>query len=162
MATPRRPRRHGRVREAPAEGYAADPSRPPRPPRPLTGILYDSDVVIEILRGRRAVVAAARSVEDAGIPTYCTPIAFAEIYAGIRAGEEPATEAFFSARGEVLLDARVGRLAGAYLARYARSHGVELADALVAAAAAASGLLLWTLNRKHYPMPDVRFHDTTP
>jgi hypothetical protein len=52
-----------------------------------------------------------------------------------------------------------------YIARYSRSHGVEIADALVAAAAATTGLRLWTLNRKHYPMPDVRFYEppgTTP
>lgn len=104
-------------------------------------------------------MAAARSLEAAGIPTYCTAVAWAEIFAGVRAGEEPATEAFFAARGEVMLDARVGRLAGAYLARYARSYNLELADALVAAAAAGSGLLLWTLNRKHYPMPDLRFYE---
>ncbi|HEX9633589.1 MAG TPA: hypothetical protein VGA02_14105 [Gemmatimonadales bacterium] len=70
-------------------------------------------MIIEILRGRSAVVAAARALESAG----------------------------------------------AYLARYARSHGVEIANALVAAAAATSGLELWTLNRKHYPMPDVRFYE---
>jgi predicted nucleic acid-binding protein len=57
----------------------------------------------------------------------------------------------------VVLDARVGQRAGAYLARYSRSHGVQLADALVAAAATTSGLRLWTLNRKHYPMPDLTF-----
>ena len=102
---------------------------------------------------------AARELEASGIPTYCTPIARAEVYAGIRAGEEPFTEAFFEARGEVVLDGRVGQRAGAYLARYARSHGVELADALVAAAAATAGLRLWTLNRKHYPMPDLAFYD---
>jgi hypothetical protein len=83
----------------------------------------------------------------------------AEVHAGIRAGEEPLTQAFFEARGEVVLDAGVGRRAGAYLARYGRSHGVELGDALVAAAAAAVGLRLWTRNRKHYPMPDVRFYE---
>ena len=81
----------------------------------------------------------------------------AEIHAGIRAGEEPLTQAFVEARGEVVLDATTGRRAGSYLARYAKSHGVELGDALVASAAATSGLSLWTLNRKHYPMPDVRF-----
>jgi predicted nucleic acid-binding protein len=92
-------------------------------------------------------------------PTYCTGIAIAEIHAGIRPGEEPQTEAFFEARGEVGLDGRVGRRAGAYLARYAKSHGVEIADALVAAAAATSGLQLWTLNRKYYPMTDVTFYE---
>jgi len=104
-------------------------------------------------------MAAARTLEERGVPTYCTPIALAEIHAGIRAGEEPLTQAFFDARGEVVLDAAIGRRAGAYLARYARSHGVELGDALVAAAAATAGLQLWTLNRKHYPMPDVRFFE---
>jgi predicted nucleic acid-binding protein len=116
-------------------------------------------VIIEILRGRVAVVERARELEERGVATYCTPIALAEVYAGIGAGEEPLTEAFFEARGEVVLDARVGRRAGAYLARYARSHGVELADALVAAAAATTGFRLWTLNRKHYPMPDVSFYE---
>jgi hypothetical protein len=29
----------------------------------------------------------------------------------------------------------------------------------VAAAASAAGLRLWTLNRRHYPMRDLAFHD---
>jgi predicted nucleic acid-binding protein len=104
-------------------------------------------------------VRAARELEARGIPTYCTPIAWAEIFAGVRAGEEPLTQAFFEARGQVILDGAIGRRAGAYLARYACAHGVELADALVAAAAAVSGRRLWTLKRKHYPMPDVKFYE---
>jgi predicted nucleic acid-binding protein len=86
-------------------------------------------------------------------------VALAEVYAGVRPGEEPLTETFFEARGEVVLDARVGRTAGSYLARYARSHGLELGDALVAAAATTSGLRLWTRNRKHYPMVDLSFYE---
>jgi hypothetical protein len=83
-------------------------------------------------------VVAAGELEDAGIPTYCSAVAWAEIYAGIRAGEEPVTQAFFEARGEVVLDSLVGLRAGAYLARYARSNSLELGDALVAAAATTS------------------------
>jgi predicted nucleic acid-binding protein len=75
----------------------------------------------------------------------------------MRPGEEPLTQAFFDARGEVVLDRQVGRTAGAYLARYSRSHGVELGDALVAAAATTAGLRLWTRNRKHYPMKELAF-----
>jgi predicted nucleic acid-binding protein len=105
------------------------------------------------------VAADLASTEARGIPTYCCAIAWAEIIAGLRPGEETITEAFFRARGEVILDAETGRRAGAYLSRYARSHGVEIADALVAAAATTAGLHLWTLNRKHYPMDDVRLFD---
>jgi predicted nucleic acid-binding protein len=152
MARPGRSRRHPRVREAAPPRYSSEATVG------LAGVVYDSDVIIEILRGRPEVVSAARELERSGVPTYCTPIAWAEVYAGIRAGEEPLTQAFFEARGEVTLDATIGRRAGAYLARYRRSHGVELADALIAAAAASAGLRLWTLNRKHYPMPDVSFY----
>lgn len=151
MAAPRRPRRHPRVREAGPSRYEAAHG--------VAGVLYDSDVIIEILRGRRLIVDAAAALEAAGVQTYCTPIAWAEIYAGLRPGEEPVARAFFEARGEVMIDGRVGRRAGSYLARYARSHGVEIADAFVAASAATAGLTLWTLNRKHYPMPDVQFYD---
>lgn len=92
------------------------------------------------------------------MPTYCCAVAFAEIWAGVRPGEEVVTEAFFHARGEVVLDAAVGRRTGVYLSRYSRSHGLQIADALVAAAAATASLRLWTLNRRHYPMIDLVFH----
>jgi predicted nucleic acid-binding protein len=93
------------------------------------------------------------------VPTNCCAVSFAEIWAGLRPGEEAVTEAFFSARGEVVLVAAVGRRAGAYLARYSRSHGLEMADALVAGAASTVGLRLWTLNRRHYPMTEILFHE---
>ena len=86
-------------------------------------------------------------------------MSFAEIWAGVRPGEEAVTEAFFHARGEVVLDGVVGRRAGAYLSRHPRSHGLQIADALVAAAASTAGLRLWTLNRRHYPMSGLVFHD---
>ncbi len=104
------------------------------------------------------MIDAAAALEGAGVPTYTTAISWAEIYAGIRRGEETLTEAFFNARGQVSLDAVAGRHAGIYLARFSRSQGVQLADALIAAAASTAGLRLWTLNRRHYPMPDLVFY----
>ncbi len=115
--------------------------------------------IIEVLPGHADVIEAAHALEASGTPTYCTPISVAEVYAGIRPDEEHITRAFFEARGEVVLDADTGRRAGAYLARYARSHSVEIADSLIAAAATTSDLRLWTLNRKHYPMDDLQFYE---
>ena len=122
-------------------------------------MLLDSDVIINILRGRADTVDALSTLEEDGVPTYCSAIAWAEIYAGVRPGEETSTAAFFEARGEVVLDAETGRRAGHFVARYGGSHSVELADAFVAAAATTAGLQLWTANRRHYPMPEIRFYD---
>ena len=136
------------------------PPRYPTGAQPeLTGVVLDSDVIIEILRGARGTLQAAIALEESGVPTFCTAISWAEIFAGVRRGEEAVTRAFFEARGEVALDGKIGRQAGDYLARYAKSHRVEIADALIAAAATTSGLRLWTLNRKHYPMQDLRFFE---
>ncbi len=157
MARSRRPRRHRRVREAASPGYPKD-----APLAELTGVLLDSDIIIEILRGHARALEAAETLEQSGTPSFCTPISWAEVYAGVRPGEEEPTRAFFEARGEVVIDGRIGRQAGAYLARYARSSSLEIADALIAAAAATANLRLWTLNRKHYPMEDVRFFEPPP
>jgi predicted nucleic acid-binding protein len=122
-------------------------------------VLLDTDVVIELLRGNPVVKEHADTLRLSGVPTFCTAVTWAEVYAGLKPGEESATEAFFEARGEVVLDSAAGRQAGRYLVRYARSHGLEVPDALVAAASTTSGLRLWTINRRHYPMTDVRFFE---
>jgi predicted nucleic acid-binding protein len=89
-------------------------------------------------------------------------VSWAEIFAGVRTGEEERTEAFFGARGEITIDASTGRRAGIYLSRYARSHGIEIADALIAAAASVTGLHLWTQNVRHYPMDGLQLHRPLP
>jgi hypothetical protein len=116
-------------------------------------------VIIEVLRGRTGILGVVADLRASGTPTYCTAISWAEIYAGLRAGEEPVTDRLLEGLGEVVLDARAGRQAGRYLARFARSHGLEVPDALIAAAAATAGLHLWTLNRRDYPMEDVHFFE---
>ena len=68
----------------------------------------------------------------------------AEIYAGVRKGEEIQISKLF-----ILME---------YLKTYAKSHGVELGDALIAACSTSESLPLWMLNKKHYPMKEVRFY----
>lgn len=152
MARPGRPRRQHRVRQA------APPRYPASATAALTGILLDTDVIIDVLRGRPHTVEALRTVEADGVPTYCCAVSWAEIFAGVRPGEETRAENFFEARGELPIDSLTGRRAGRYLSRYARSHGLEIADALVAAAASTAGLYLWTLNVRHYLMDDLRLY----
>lgn len=153
MEGPRGYPRHARVRERPQARYT-----PRATPSALAGVLLDTDVLIEVLRGRRRVAKAILELEAAGTRTYACAVSWAEVHAGLRPGEEALTHAFLGQRAEVVIDVDTGRRAGEYLARYGKSHGLEIADALVAAAATTSGLTLWTLSRRDYPMPDLRFY----
>ena len=69
-------------------------------------------MIIETLRGRVRTLDELRALERAGVTTYCCAVSWAEVFAGLRPGEEAATEAFFELRADVAIDAQVGRRAG--------------------------------------------------
>lgn len=122
----------------------------------MAEILLDSDVIIAWLRGDDPFAALIPELLQKGEVLTWTPVSIAEIFAGVRKGEDQ-VENLFLVLETVLLSAEIGRKAGHYLRAYSRSHGVELADALIAATAYFSKIPLWTLNRRHYPMRDIRF-----
>ncbi len=123
----------------------------------MAEILLDSDVIIHWLRGSPSVSAAVVNLLAHGDSLLWTPVSVAEIFAGVRHAEEKQVETLFLVLGALNLTPEIGKRAGAYLHTYSRSHGVELADALIAASAEIHGMPLWTLNRKHYPMKTIRF-----
>jgi len=73
--------------------------------------------------------------------------------------EHDALENLFRALACAPIDAEVGHQAGIYLRQFRRSHGVEVADALIAASAVANHADLWTRNGGAYPMKGVSFFD---
>jgi len=123
----------------------------------INGVLVDSDVVIEVLRRRNPGVEAQwTEVVASGAMVLYSPVSAAEIWHGLRPAEAGAVETVFSGMTCVPIDAEIGRKAGEYLRRFRASHGLDLGDALIAATAAVHQVPLWTRNRKHYPMRDVR------
>jgi len=124
----------------------------------LAKILLDSDIIIEWLRGHEPFVQQVAKLIEEHSELFWSPVSVAEIYTGIRKGEESVTENLFLVLEPVAITLDVGKKAGSYLKSYAKSHGVELGDALIAACASTEGLKLWTLNKKHYPMKDLRFY----
>ncbi len=123
-------------------------------------VLIDSDILIEVSRGRdKAVTARWLELGASDALILFSPVSAAELWAGARPSEQTSLEALFEALVCVPADAAVGRRAGEYLRRYRKSHSVELGDALIASSAVASGARLWTRNRKHYPMPELTFLD---
>jgi predicted nucleic acid-binding protein len=119
-------------------------------------VLIDSDVLIELLRGRNAAIIDRwiELRESSAVVAY-SPVSSAEIWRGARRAERETIAALFDALPCIPIDAVIGKQAGEYLARFHFSHAMELGDALIAATAAAHGLRLWTRNKKHFPMRDV-------
>jgi len=123
----------------------------------LARILLDSDVIIEWLRGHEPIVTRIAQLLEQHSQLFWTPVSVAEVYAGVRKSEEAKVGNLFILLEPVSVSLGTGKKAGEYLRLYAKSHGVGIADALVAACAFTENLSLWTLNRKHYPMKDLSF-----
>jgi predicted nucleic acid-binding protein len=122
-------------------------------------VLLDTDVVIEIQRGRdRQIGAQWADLVTSGAMILYSPVVAAETWAGARPQERSHVESFFDALVCLPADDRTGRLAGELLHKYARSHSLEVPDALIAAAAIQHKASLWTRNRKHYPMTGLSFY----
>jgi predicted nucleic acid-binding protein len=123
-------------------------------------VLVDSDVLIEVSRARNtAIVSRWLALGASGELVLYSPVSAAELWAGARPNEHDVTSNLFGSLTCVPIDEDAGRRAGAYLQRFAKSHGVEIADALIAAGAVQNQARLWTLNRKHYPMKDLSFFE---
>ena len=121
-------------------------------------VLIDSDVLIEVSRARD--IAILRRWDDLSrgeVPLLCSPVTVAELWHGARPKEQGTLEALFAAIHCVPVDSKIGVRAGDYLRLYAKSHHVELGDALIAATVSIHHLELWTRNRRHYPMNDIDF-----
>ena len=118
-----------------------------------TPLLLDTDVLIDFLRGQRNAVSVVSSNADRII---LSSIVVAELYAGLRGGtgdaEQTALERLLSLFRVVPVSHTIAKLGGLYKREYGRSHGVGLADAIVAATATVEGAKLKTLNVKHFPM----------
>jgi predicted nucleic acid-binding protein len=123
-------------------------------------VLVDSDILIEVSRGRNAdIVSKWMKLSNSDAAVLYSPVSVAELWAGARPSEYDALNNLFRALTCTPIDEEAGRQAGVYVRQYGRSHIVEVADALIAASAVANGAELWTRNRKHYPMKEVSFFD---
>lgn len=113
-------------------------------------ILVDADVLVDFLRGQEKAVAFVNKFSSRLI---LSPIVVAELYAGVKGDAELLVlENFFSLFRVVPLTAEIAKTGGLYKRDYGKSHGIGLADAILAATADAEKAELKTLNVKQYPM----------
>ena len=113
-------------------------------------LLVDTDVMVDFLSGSPEAVALITTHAD---EIALSVIVVAELYACVRGDQELARmDSLLSLFRLVPVSAELAKAGSLYKKRYAASHGVGLADAIIAATAEAQNAALKTLNTKHYPM----------
>jgi predicted nucleic acid-binding protein len=121
----------------------------------ITRLLIDTDVLIDYLRGQADSVNYLEGLTD---PLLMSVITLAELYAGVREGEERSKlEEFVKAFELVPVSSEIAQKGGLFRRDYIKKFNVGLADALIAATAESQQATLITLNRKHFPMLDEVF-----
>jgi len=113
-------------------------------------LLLDTDVLVDFLRGHPEAVAYVKSQGDRIV---LSAMVSAELYAGVRDDKElQRIDQLLSLFPILDVTPDLARSAGLLKRDHSKSHGVGLADAIIAATAMAYGAEVGTLNVKHYPM----------
>jgi hypothetical protein len=80
-------------------------------------------------------------------------IVVAELYAGVRGdSEEQMIDKLLSIHPIIPVTTEIAKAGGLLRRKFGKSHGVDVADAILAATAQAQEAELATLNVRHYPM----------
>ena len=117
---------------------------------PSDPVVVDTDILIDVGRGVEEAVAYIRHVES-----YSTPMISAVTQMELIIGcgnniELRAVERFLSRFRTISLNTRTSDLAVDLLRRYRLSHGLLIADALIAATAMSAGEQFVTKNQRDY------------
>ena len=112
--------------------------------------LFDTSIVIDLLRGVPAAIEYARSLDEQPV---CSEVSRVEVLRGVRSGERQTAERVLNAFGWQPVDEAIARRAGEIGREWRRSHpGISTPDLIIAATAEELAHELKTLNTKHFPM----------
>ena len=121
----------------------------------MSSTLLDGDVVINILKKKEETLNTLNTLIDTNLAI--SVITVAEIYAGAKDKEIPTIEKLFSFFEIVNIDKTIAKIAGDYAKKYKKAYcGISLEDYLIAATAKYKNYKLWSYNKKHYPMDDIK------
>jgi predicted nucleic acid-binding protein len=119
-------------------------------------VVFDTSVLIDILRNDPGAVEYAKSVHE--VPT-CSEMTRVEVVRGLRSSERSGAEQLLGSMRWIVVDEAIARRAGELGRRWDRHPpGISLADLVIAATAEQVGGELATTNVRHFPM----FEDLQP
>ncbi len=121
--------------------------------------LLDSDIIIWILRNNQKVidkVSQLRKKSEIAISV----ISIAEIYKNVFPSEIIQAEEFIKQHIIFDINTETAKIAGLYWQQYHKNlQDLSLADCLIAATANTNGAILVSLNKKHFPMKNIKLLD---
>jgi predicted nucleic acid-binding protein len=122
-------------------------------------LLLDTSVLIDLLRLRNQRREWLAEIVRGGHGVATTTLNIAEVFAGMRPGEEARTEALLAGLETYELGGAGARFAGKLKGEWAKKgKSLTLSDTIVAATAIAKGCSLVTDNRKDFPMAEVELY----
>lgn len=121
--------------------------------------LLDTTVLIDTLNDKLNRKALLMELVEAGHILACCPINIAEVYAGMRPKEEPATRQLLDSLEYYTISREAARRAGELKREYMRKGTtVRLTDLMIAAVAIEEHLTLITDNVKDFPMRELTLY----
>lgn len=116
----------------------------------------DSDILIRHLRGEaKALKFLNKILRSKEYELWTGAMQRAEVVFFMKPHEEDATEHFLAQFQTSPVDRKIVDSAGRLYRKWNKSHGIDSNDALLASTAIETGGHIFTLNRKHYPMPEI-------
>ncbi len=125
----------------------------------MAAYLLDTSVIIDVLRGVPARTALLEQLLRANNTLGCCAINVAEVYAGMRPQEAPATDALLKGLDYYPITWDIATRAGRLKYEEARKGRTRtLADAMIAAVALDNQLILITDNIRDFRISGLRLH----
>lgn len=123
-------------------------------PSLLPTLLLDTTVLIDALRNRNQRRRLLAGLVASGMALATSTVNIAEVFAGLRPGEEQATRAFLAGLDLVPVSAAIAERAGQLKAAFMRAGQTRsIADMIVGATAIENGFPVATDNRRDFQIP---------
>jgi len=119
--------------------------------------LIDSDILIDAERGTPQAIQFSFDQRAAG-PLMLSVVTAMELIRGCRNAQDlAALTQFFQHTSIIQIQPAISQLAFDWMETFHLSHGLEIADALIAATAVSQQLILYTRNIRHFQsLPGLR------
>ena len=116
----------------------------------------DSDILIWHLRGEcKALNLLKRLLDDEQFDLWIGAMQRAEVVFFMRPAEESSTLLFLAQFQTARVDQQIIDKAGEFYRKWNPRSGTDVNDAILAATVLQTGGKIYTLNSKHYPMPEI-------